>query len=117
MPSSFPVDPKTLARAFDDRRIDDLREMVQQAVRGKVEFNCEFAIRTLQEVLRVEGVAAVRRKFTGWSTLPLGLIPVIGTGVQKVAEETINTLWSDRPQKEFAWYYLISDLVATQRNT
>lgn len=111
-PYFIPRDHKALARAIEDNRIEQLRELVSGAVAGKVEFDSEFAVRTLKDVLNVERFASLRRRVTGWATLPLGLVPVVGTGIQKAAEEGINAIWSGRPLRKYSWFYLINELDA-----
>jgi hypothetical protein len=109
-PYFSPRSYKALARAINDKRVDELRNLVSDAVAGKVDFDSDFAIRTLKEVLKVERYANIRRKITGWATLPLGLIPVLGTGVQKGAEEGLNAVWSGRPLRKYNWFYFIDEL-------
>lgn len=113
-PHFMPTDLKKIAKAMDDKRIDELRGMVQKAVKGEIEFDPEFAVQTLQEVIKAQKKTMWRREITGWITSIFGLIPVAGTGAGKAAEEIGNTLWSDRPQKKFGWFYLINKLDASQ---
>jgi hypothetical protein len=109
-PGFFPRDIRVFSRALDDKRIEDLRHLVKDAVEGRVTFDSDFAARTLREVLRQERKAVFRRRITGWLTLPLGLIPVWGTAVQKAAEEAGNALWSSRLLSRHAWFYLVTEL-------
>ncbi len=109
-PYFLPCDMKQLVRVYEDARIEQLRQVIQEAVEGKVEFDADYAASTLREVLKIERKSAVRRKISGWATLPLGIVPIIGTGLQKSAEEAINVAWADRPKKKFGWFYLIDEL-------
>ncbi|MFC1971213.1 hypothetical protein ACFLV0_04720 [Chloroflexota bacterium] len=67
----------------------------------------------MRDVLRLEHKSILRRKITDWATLPLGIIPVLGTGIQKGADEIVNTLWSDRPLKKYSWFYVLNKLDAS----
>lgn len=113
---SFPEltfwDPKSLISALRDKRIDDLRRMVAEAVSGKKTFDREFANSVVQEVVKVEmGIGRVRN-FVSYATMPLGFIPVIGTPLQKAAEEVISRPIEMARRKPFQWYYLISEMAA-----
>lgn len=81
-----------------------------KAIREGRDFDPLECIQILKEILRLEKKAVFRRKITGWATLPLGFIPLIGTPLQKGVEELVDRLWADRPANEYNWYYLISDL-------
>lgn len=52
----------------------------------------------------------IKTKLISWGTLPLGLVPTIGTPLQKGAEELLGALLIDRSlEKEFEWFYLLND--------
>src|SRR5208282_5863361 len=101
-PYSVPLDVKALPKAFEDKRLDELRRLVADAVAGKVVFDSEFAAETLRQVLKVEQKSAFGRKMTGWATLPLDLAPVLGTGFPKLIEEAAHAVWNDRPRRNYA---------------
>jgi len=106
MPKSF----KGLLKAVDDNRVVKMREFVANALERGAEFDSALCTAILRDVLRLESKAVLRRKITGWVTLPLGVIPVLGTPIQKGAEELINALWADRPLKKYSWFYLLNEL-------
>ena len=108
-PCCVPIDRKALVKAFEDKRLNALRDLVAGAIQGKVVFDTQFAAETLRQVLKVETKTAVRRKITGWATLPLELTHLIG--LPKLVEEALNKAWSERPRGEYGWYYLMSELV------
>jgi hypothetical protein len=112
LPYSVPLDMKALPKAIEDKRLDELRRRVADAVEGKVVFDSEFAAETLRQVLKVEQKSAFRRKITGWATLPLDLVPVLGTGFPKLIEEAANAVWSEQPRRNYAWYYFMNELIA-----
>ena len=99
-----------MMRAINDKRTDDLRNFVKNAIDRGETFDTLGCAAILKEILRLERRAGVRRNITGWATLPLGFIPVVGTPIQKGAEELINRLWSNKPIERFAWYYLIDEI-------
>lgn len=109
-PHFAPKNPKSLVRAIEDKRIEELRLLIQQSLEGSVEFDSNFAIRTLKEVLKLEHKAILRRRICGWATMPLGFIPVVGSGVEKAGQELLNVLWANRPLHKYRWFYLINEL-------
>ncbi|MCZ6624067.1 MAG: hypothetical protein O7B35_07540 [Deltaproteobacteria bacterium] len=110
---SFPEisfsNPRSLIKILTDKRITQLRELVEKAVRGDVEFDKEFANRTFQEVLRIEQKAGRVRKIVSWATLPLSFIPVVGSPLQKGVEEAAGHIVERKLKKDFRWFYLISE--------
>ncbi len=109
-PDFRPKDARALTRALEDKRIESLRDLVSKAVKDNVEFDQEFANRTLREVLKAERAAAFRRKVVGWVTLPLGFIPWAGTPIQKATEEAIAHPLEKRVKADRQWFYLISEI-------
>jgi hypothetical protein len=109
-PSLIPKSHTEMMRAINDKRTDDLRNFVKNAIDRGETFDTLECAAILKEILRLERRAGVRRSITGWATLPLGFIPVVGTPIQKGAEELINRLWSNKPIERFAWYYLIDEI-------
>ncbi len=111
---SFPEfavqDNKSLLRVLQDKRIVDLRRLVQDSVDGKVMFDEQFARNILHEVLSIEKKSARYRKVVSYLTMPLGFLPVIGIPVQKLAEETIGMVLDKRLQKNYRWFYMLSDV-------
>ncbi len=109
-PYFIPKSPKELISVIENRKLDKLRDLIKESVKKNIEFDNAFAVNTLKEVIKLEQKATLRRRISGWATLPLGFIPVVGTPVQKTTEETINSIWADKPLKEYSWFYLINDL-------
>jgi hypothetical protein len=109
-PYFVPRTAKELLRAVDDSRTDRLRDFVKVAVDKGTRFDSRECICLLKDILRLEQQAIFRRKITGWVTLPAGFIPVVGTPFQKGLEELVNSLWSNRPTREYSWFYLINEL-------
>jgi hypothetical protein len=108
--------PASIVRALKDKRIVDLRRLVEAAAEGKVEFDREFATRVLAEVLSVERSIGKLRNFVSYVTLPLGLIPWVGDVVQKSVEEAVVQPIARKRRTEYRWFYLISEMAeGTQR--
>ena len=102
--------PATIIRALKDPRIQQLRQLVDDAVAGKIQFDREFAVRTLTEVLKAEWSIGKMRNLVSYATLPLDLIPVIGMPIQKATEEAIVRGIARKKKKDYRWFYLISEL-------
>jgi len=109
---SFPEfvywDAKGLIKALKDKRIVELRTLVEKAARGEVTFDRDFANRVLQEVIGIEQRVSRLRSIISYVTLPIGFVPWIGTPAQKATEEIISHLAEAKAKKEFRWFYLIS---------
>lgn len=109
-PYFVPKSPRDLIRAIESKQVDELRRLIEQSVAGAVEFDQKFAVRTLKEVLKFEHKAIARRRICGWATMPLGLIPVVGSVVEKVAQEVLDRVWGNKPLAKYAWFYVINEL-------
>ena len=72
-------DTASLLKAVNDKRVDELRCLIRDAVDGKVDFDEAFAKSVLSGVLRCERKAKRWRNILGYSTMPVGFIPWIGT--------------------------------------
>lgn len=102
--------PDNIVRALKDKRIVDLRRLVAAAARGEVEFDREFAVRSLIDVLRIERSIGKLRNFVSYLTAPLGFIPAVGTPVQKAVEEAFVQPIAHHRKKDYRWFYLISEM-------
>ena len=114
---SFPEleirDPSTLIRILKDKRIAELRELIESAQRGEVTFDAKFAHRTLTEVLAIERNVRRIRNFISYATLPIGFIPLAGTPLQKLLEETVATPVEKAKKRKLGWYYLLSEVAGS----
>jgi hypothetical protein len=99
--------PKDLIHALKDKRIGELRALVSEAALGNVDFDCNFAMRTLTQVLKIERSLADFRKLVSYATMPLPG----GSVLQKLVEEAITRPVEHRKRRGFQWFYLISDVV------
>ena len=95
---------------IQDPRIEDLRSLVSQAVRGEVIFDEEFARRTLFEVFAKRRRSERVRKLTSYATLPIGLIPWVGTFLQKATEEVGEALLERKIMEQHPWFYLLTEV-------
>lgn len=112
---SFPefsvTNAKKFMRIITDNRITELRNLIQDAVDGIVEFNLEFAKNTFKEVLKNERNIYRYRNIVSYLTIPLGLLtlnPAISTLVQKGTEEIIGKIIEDEFKQNHKWFYLLS---------
>lgn len=103
-------DTRSLMRALNDRRIADLRQLVTDAVAGKVNFDQEFAKSVLREVLGAEVTARKWRSIIGYLTLPLGLIPWIGSVADKAVSEAAGAVVDRKIKKTHRWFYMLSEI-------
>jgi len=69
----------SLVEALQDKRIADLRGLIEKAVRGDVRFDQEFARNVLKDVLGIERRIGRYRKIISYMTLPISFIPWVGT--------------------------------------
>lgn len=102
--------PKTLVRALRDPRIVDLRLLVEKSVREEIEFDVSFARRILAEVVEADRRVERTRRLVSLATLPLALIPRVGTVVQKGVDEVALRVAEADLHAELRWFYLISEL-------
>jgi hypothetical protein len=109
-PAFEPSDPRVLVKALDDKRIEDLRSLVRDAVEGKVAFDDEYAVETMREVLKLEKRASRVREIVGWLTIPLNFVPWAGTFLQKGAEVALSHLTDSRIRRKKGWLYLVSNI-------
>lgn len=111
---SFPEfsnwNPKNVIKALKDSRIKELRNLIDDACSGKVEFDEKFANRVLSEVFKIESKLVKLRSIVSYITSPIGFIPTIGTPIQKAAEEAIILPIQKNKRQEYKWFYMISDL-------
>ena len=106
---------KTLLKLLSDKRINDLRQLVQDAADGKVEFDQEFAKTTLKEVLKAEQETSRYRNIISYLTLPLDFLPWIGTVAEKVVDEGLGMLVEKKLKSKYRWFYLLSEATETRK--
>jgi hypothetical protein len=109
-PEFIPSDIKKVLRVIKDKRIADLRNLVDKAVKEEIQFDREFANRVLHEVLGVEQRVGRVRNYVSYATLPLGFVPLVGTPVQKAVEEAVDRIYESKIRSQYRWFYLISEL-------
>lgn len=102
--------PKNVIKALKDKRIKDLRELIDLASKGDIEFDKEFANRVLSEVVQIESSITKFRTIVSYATTPLGFIPIAGTPLQKITEEAIVQPVQKKKRQKFRWFYMISEL-------
>jgi hypothetical protein len=68
-------DTRTLLKVLNDKRVQDLRKLIGDAILGKVQFDEHFAKSILAEALRSERRVARFRNILGYLTLPIHFIP------------------------------------------
>lgn len=101
--------PKNILKVLTDKRVADLRRLVDQAVKGEVEFDLEFANRTLREVFAIERRMARVRSIVSWLSLPIGYVPVVGSFLEKGTGEIVERVVESKLKKDHRWFYLISE--------
>jgi len=103
-------DTSALLHALGDKRIEDLRQLISDAVLGKVEFDEQFAKSVLSEVFRSERKSREFRRILGYLTLPVGFVPWIGTLAQKGVEEVVGAPIEKKIKQKHQWFYMLSDI-------
>jgi hypothetical protein len=109
-PEFAPSDTKSVLKAVKDKRISDLRTLVDKAAKEEIQFDKEFANSVLREVLGIEQRVGRLRNIVSYATLPIGFIPLVGTPTQKAVEETVDRITESKIRKKYRWFYLISGL-------
>lgn len=110
-------DTRTLLKVLNDKRVQDLRILISDAVLGKVQFDEHFAKSVLAEVLRSERRATRFRNILGYLTLPIGFIPWVGTPVQKLVEEAVGVPVARKMKQGHQWFYMLSDVADSSGDT
>lgn len=112
------TDSKTLISLITDRRIVELRSLIEEAAKGKIEFDDKFAASVFKEVYNIERRSSKYRSIASYLTLPIDILPVPGTGLlQKIMEETSGTLLDRRLKEKYQWFYMLSDFTGKKRNS
>jgi len=102
-------DSRTLLKVLNDKRVQDLRNLVGDAVHGRVKFDEHFANSVLAEVLRSERRLTRFRSILGYVALTIGVIPVIATPAQKFVEEITGVSAAKKLKRKRQWFYMLSD--------
>jgi hypothetical protein len=103
-------DTRALLKVLNDKRIQDLRQLISDAVVGKVQFDDHFAKSVLAEVLRSERKITRFRNILGYLTLPIGFIPAFGTPAQKLIEEAVGAPVAKKMKQKHRWFYMLSEI-------
>jgi len=106
---------RALIKALNDKRIEDLRRLVAEAVAGHVQFDDEFAKAVLRDVFRSSERAKHWRSVIGYATLPIGLIPWVGTPVQKIVEESVSIPIERKLKQTHRWFYMLSEIAESSK--
>ncbi len=99
---------KGLIKILKDKRIRELRELIDSAVRGEVVFDKEYANRILFDVINIEQRLSRIRNIVSYATLPIGLLPIVGAIAPKIVEEVAGKLVETKLKKGYQWFYLIN---------
>lgn len=108
-------DTTALLKVLNDKRIHELRQLISDAVLGKCEFDEHFANSVLSEVLQTERKVTRFRNVLGYLTLPIGLMPWIGTPVQKLVEEAVARPMAKKMKQKHKWFYMLSEVADSRR--
>lgn len=107
------TDTATLMKVLKDKRIEELRFLVQNAVSGKVTFDEIFAKRVLRDVLNNERTLSKYRNLISYlTTMPLSLgnfLTESGSGIQEIETRVIKDALDK--QKQYSWFYLLDESI------
>jgi hypothetical protein len=109
-PDFEPKSVKDLVKAFEDPRIESLRDLIKNAVAGKISFDQEFANRTLREVLKGEIKLSKIKNIMGWAVKPLSFVPWAGNLAETGAQEVAKKFLEKRIRQDHGWFFLLSDI-------
>jgi hypothetical protein len=107
-PEFRPKSVRSFIRALSDPRVKSLRALVKDAANGTIAFDQAFANETIRRLFETERRLAVHRQVTGWLSLPVHFIPVVGTVAQKAIEEGVGRFLESKARRHSPWFYLIS---------
>lgn len=108
-------DTTALLKVLNDKRIQELRQLITDSVLGKCAFDEHFANSVLAEVLQTERKVARFRNVLGYVTLPIGFIPWIGTPAQKVVEEAVARPMAKKMKQKHTWFYMLSEIADSRQ--
>ncbi|MEM9359260.1 MAG: hypothetical protein AAGB04_24010 [Pseudomonadota bacterium] len=112
-PEISELDLRTTLKFLKDRRTESLRKTISQALESAEEIDQEFVVRTLREVIGDERTAARRSKLISYATSPLGFVPLVGTPLQKAAEEAADLVSKRVNPSKHPWYIMVSETIGT----
>lgn len=96
--------------------LESLRTLVSRAAAGEEEFDEEFATRTLREVLKIEQIVVAKRNLVGWLSQPIGLVPWVGSFLQKAVEVGSGRMVEVKLKKQMDWFFLVSEVDIKHHN-
>ena len=96
---------------MQDRRVEELRDLVSSAVEGDVVFDEKFAKDTLKGVIAQQGRSDRWRLVTAFITKPLGKVPLLGPLLEPAADLAVKKIY-DRRKAGLRWYYMLSEAAA-----
>lgn len=112
LPNFEPKSLSKFASALGNRRLNDLRELVQDAANGHILFDQRFAIDTFRQLLDSEIELRARTRLVGFLTAPLGFLPIFGTPLQLAVQELLGKYLSSKAQTRFRWFYLLKEIAS-----
>ena len=101
---------ESLMKTLRDKRVHELRRLVEDAAQGKVVFDGEFARRILSEVWGAERRIAKYRNVLSYVTMPMNFLPGLGGLAGTVGEEIIGAVIAAKLRQRFRWFYMLSDV-------
>jgi len=107
--------PRALMEALNDKRVADLRRLVAEAAAGRVQFDEAFAKSVLTEVFHTSERAKRWRSIVGYATLPIHLIPWVGSVAQKVVEEGVAISLERKLREKHRWFYMLSEIASSTK--
>jgi hypothetical protein len=109
-PDLQPANAEQLAEKLSDKRINSLRQLIDEAVAGNVIFDRKFAQETFSEVFKINKKIKRTKTITGWVTKPLSVVPWVGFLLPDLANTVVEKLVEQRMRRKKAWFYLLSDM-------
>ncbi len=99
--------PEAVLRWREKGAILRLREFIHNTRYNESEIKKDILLDIQQEILSIENKIEKVTKIVSYLTLPLEIIPNIGTLLSKITEEAANMLIRKILRKDYQWHYFL----------
>jgi hypothetical protein len=97
-------------RCLDDKRVEDLRALVQDVADGAVLFDEAYVRDVFHRVLDAREQLWFRSKISGLILNVLGIIPYVGLPLQLTLSYLVDKVLEKRASRGARWFYLLREI-------